>query len=139
MTAVPLLEAEDRFTPAIAGLEVDRCCFDYQATLVVGVSEGPFHVVFEGGLVLTAADGTEHELEPESGGERLAPLLGLLHARVERADAFKDGHLELEFSGGAHLHVPVSPDYEAWSIIGPNGLRLVSLPGGELAVWRPDE
>jgi Family of unknown function (DUF6188) len=35
--------------------------------------------------------------------------------------------------------VPAAEDFEAWELVGPDGLRTVSLPGGDLAVWQPDE
>ena len=27
--------------------------------------------------------------------------------------------------------------YKPWDLAGPNGLKVVSMPGGELAIWRP--
>jgi hypothetical protein len=36
------------------------------------------------------------------------------------------------------LRAPIGEDYESWNIVGPAGLRIVSLPGGELAIWSPD-
>jgi Family of unknown function (DUF6188) len=43
----------------------------------------------------------------------------------------------VRFVGGNELRVPSSDDYEAWTLVGPDGLRLVSMPGGELAIWKP--
>ena len=55
---------------------------------------------------------------------------------VVNADAFKDGHLEVVFSRGTTLRVPTDESFEAWEFVGPDGLRTVSLPGGDLGVWR---
>ncbi|WP_352231348.1 MULTISPECIES: DUF6188 family protein [Paenarthrobacter] len=38
---------------------------------------------------------------------------------------------------GCRLCVVPEPEsaYESWNLKGPDGLRIVSVPGGELAVW----
>ena len=41
---------------------------------------------------------------------------------------FDDGHL---------LKVAPDPQYEAWTASGPDGMLVVSVPGGDLAVWSP--
>jgi hypothetical protein len=47
------------------------------------------------------------------------------------------GGLRVDLEGGARLLVPADPNYEAWTVAGPNGLKVVSLPGGGLSVWSP--
>ncbi len=37
------------------------------------------------------------------------------------------------------VKVPVGQDYEPWELVGPGGVRVVSLPGGDLAVWRAED
>lgn len=53
--------------------------------------------------------------------------------------AFKDGHLEISFTEGGHLAVPADEGFEAWEFVGPQGVRALCLPGGELALWSPPE
>jgi hypothetical protein len=53
----------------------------------------------------------------------------------ERDAAFKDGRLHLAFDGGWSIEVPPGTDYEPWTLNGPDGLLLVSVPGGDLAIW----
>ncbi|MGH7425947.1 MAG: DUF6188 family protein, partial [Candidatus Methylomirabilales bacterium] len=67
-----------------------------------------------------------------------ASVVGLARGEVVKAEAFKDGHLEISFSDGTHLGVPADEGFEAWEFVGPGGLRTVCLPGGELAVWTPE-
>ena len=50
-------------------------------------------------------------------------------------DVQDDGQLHLAFADGAHIEVAPDEGYEAWNVTGPGGARIVSLPGGELAVW----
>jgi hypothetical protein len=45
----------------------------------------------------------------------------------------------MRFSEGYELIVPADGDYEAWDISSHNGLKLVCMPGGGIAVWLPRE
>jgi len=55
-------------------------------------------------------------------------------ATVDDADV-----LNLVFSNGASIRVEPDEAYQAWTVAGPDGLLVVSMPGGELAVWSPEE
>lgn len=132
------VEAADRWLVPVAGRSVTQCRLDYAFTLVVAdESAGSFEIRIEQPFMVTSGAG-EVVLDPEGEPARMAPALGLLHQAIEQAVAFKDGRLELSFTDGGVLSVPVGEDYEAWNIVGPAGLRIVSLPGGELAIWSPE-
>ena len=66
--------------------------------------------------------------------QALRPLVGLT---IEDATADTAGTLHVLFEGGARLTVEPDPAYEAWSVSGPDGALVVSMPGGELAIWKP--
>lgn len=72
-------------------------------------------------------------LDPER--QDVAAGLALFNTEVKSAVAFKSGGLRIVFGSGRLLHVDPDPDYEAWSATGPDGGLIVSLPGGDLAVW----
>jgi hypothetical protein len=65
--------------------------------------------------------------------------LRLRKTRARSGTAFKDGRLALEFDDGSSIHVPADPSYEPWQISGPRGFRIVSIPGGDLAIWSAQE
>ncbi|WP_370629240.1 DUF6188 family protein [Paenarthrobacter nitroguajacolicus] len=46
--------------------------------------------------------------------------------------------LHLEFPDGSIIDVLPDERYEAWTLAGPDGLLLVSLPGNGLALWSAD-
>ncbi|MHA7194428.1 DUF6188 family protein [Paenarthrobacter nitroguajacolicus] len=48
------------------------------------------------------------------------------------------GALHMEFSDGSTIDVLPDERYEAWTLAGPDGLLLVSLPGDGLAIWSAD-
>ena len=87
-------------------------------------------------LTLTNGDGHQHLLIPEGDPAKLAPALELARTAMTVANAFDDGHLELAFGNGATLKVLSGEDFESWEACGPEGLKLVAVPGGGLAVWR---
>jgi hypothetical protein len=98
---------------------------------------GGYEVRIETGFRLRDRDG-DHEIVPgdnaEADGARLAALTGQV---VTVAMADDSGGLRVDLQGGARLLVPADPNYEAWTVAGPQGLKVVSLPGGGLSVWSP--
>jgi hypothetical protein len=47
------------------------------------------------------------------------------------------GRLDIVFAG---LTIAVPPDerYEAWQVRADNGLLMVCVPGGDVAIWKPE-
>ncbi|MGC5309374.1 DUF6188 family protein [Micromonospora zamorensis] len=73
------------------------------------------------------------ELYPER--QDVAAGLVLFNSTVLSAVAFKSGALRIVFNDGHLLKVAADDVYEAWTATGPNRMLVVSLPGGDLAVW----
>jgi hypothetical protein len=139
VSAVELVEAEDRWVVPVGGT-VAQCRVDYAFTLVVDGSQGSFEVRIEQPFeLLGGVDDGPMSLSWEGDPTALGPALAVLHAELDEALAFKDGRLELRLGYGGRLRVPASDEFEAWTFAGPDGLRLVSMPGGELGVWSPDD
>ena len=96
---------------------------------------GGFEVRIESGFRLTV-DGGSHELVP---GDDVDPsLVAALNDReVTAARSDDSGGLCLDFGAGTSVRVAADPDYEAWTMAGPRGFKVVSEAGGGLAVWSP--
>lgn len=89
-------------------------------------------------LVLTVDDG-QVTLPPDADSdEALQPVHRLVGRSVTAATYAETGSLRVEFTDSATLTVEPDPDYEAWNVLGPNGLLVVCMPGGELAFWSSD-
>ncbi|MBG0565544.1 DUF6188 family protein [Actinoplanes aureus] len=74
-----------------------------------------------------------YDVEPgDNPSDAIATLLGDV---VESAGARDTGELEIGFRGGAALLVDVDDDAESWAVTGADGLLIVCLARGELAVW----
>ena len=127
----------DRWDVPITGATVDQCCFDDGVVLRLSSDAGPWELRVERTIVVTGDDDVERVAMPVEA-TRGELVTAALHATVVQAVAHKDGALEIGLDSG--VRVAVSPDEtnEAWELIGPAGVRLVSLPGGDLAMWGPD-
>lgn len=127
-----LVRSSDHWILPVAGQSVAQLCLDNAVTLRLanGVS-----VRIEQPFVITARGDRDRLVVPDGDVDRLAPILGMTRALIGQGLAFDDGHLELSFVGGTLVSVPSAEDYEPWEVAGADGLRIVSLPGGELSVW----
>lgn len=125
-----VIEHSDRWS-ILGNADVDTLRFDWAVTVVIGTGEDRLEIRIESRFTLNG-----EVFDPEDEPALLAPVLRLLRREACRVDAFKDGHLELEFSHGSLLIVPSSDEYEPWGMVGEGGFRIVSTPGNGLAVWR---
>jgi hypothetical protein len=100
----------------LGGQQVTRVWLDNESIGLL--CENMAEVSISEPFVLTSPDGRRETLDPAGRPVALAPVLA--------------------FAGGTLISVPPGPDYEAWTIAGPggiDGLKIVSMPGGELALW----
>jgi len=79
--------------------------------------------------------GVSTEVDPETDLSGAGPLLGAIHTSVVAAFADEHGALHLKF--GSEIQVTVEPHqkYEAWEFSSTT-LKIVSVPGGDLAVFK---
>jgi len=100
-------------------------------TIVLGFTGGS-QVLIETVVHLDGPDGPA-DVEPgDNPSDALATLLG----DVVRAASIRDtGELQITFGGDSQLLVGVDADVEAWAFAGSDGVLMVCLARGELAVW----
>ncbi|MBB2497649.1 hypothetical protein H5411_00660 [Amycolatopsis echigonensis] len=85
--------------------------------------------------------GEQYSFSPDSDPqESFRPMDVVLSDIVTKADADDAGALNIVFDSGAVIRVEPDDEYEAWTVSGPGGFLVVSMPGGELATWdaKPD-
>ncbi|MET7769605.1 DUF6188 family protein [Nocardia sp. NPDC005366] len=61
-----------------------------------------------------------------------------LRGTITSAVVNSSGTLTIDLDSGNRLVVPAHDEYEAWSLVGPKGYRVVCMPHGELATWTAD-
>ncbi|PWK40084.1 hypothetical protein BC793_12023 [Actinoplanes xinjiangensis] len=96
-----------------------------------------FHeLTIEGSLRFVRADGPERHGEPVSL-DVAEQLIQLLNTPVTAAAVDPHGTLAVTF-GSVDLVVPYDEMYETWQMRSDQGLLIVSMPGGDLAIWNPE-
>src|SRR4051812_13402349 len=81
-------------------------------------------------------DGPDGRVDLEPGDHHSFDVLALLLGDVVRAAWTRgDGELRISFGRGPELVVGVDADVESWAVAGCNGVLMVCLAGGEVAVW----
>jgi hypothetical protein len=115
----------------LEGQAVTQVSADFTVLLVTDAS---YEVRIETDFSVHTSDG---DLDFSLGGDSIdpAPLQTLPHQTVISSVAEDSGALVLTFIGGISLRVEPHDIYEAWTIAGPAGKKIVCMAGGELAVW----
>lgn len=116
----------------IAAQRIDQITSEYAVTLHLS---GGTAVRIETSLDLTEAGQASTPIDPQTLQTDQDLLRVLLGHTVEHAVADDGGSLTITFDNGATLAVAPDPDFEAWSITGPDGSIVLSLPGGGLSQW----
>lgn len=117
----------------MAGQEVSRVCFDWAITLefLDGFPETSIRI---GGKIRLQVGTEEVEIDPEVSASAGRAVV-LVRKRAAAGIALRDGTLRIVFSDGTKIAASPSSPYEAWELSASNGLKLVCLPSGGLAVW----
>lgn len=133
MTKPSLLD--DQWILPLSGEKVIQCRYDYAFTMVIGELEPSFIVRIEQPFSLHSPEGDVDSVDPAVDMREMGGTLRLVHGTVARSVAHKDGRLEIDFEDGSLVRVSPSDDYEPWHLSGPDGVMMVSIPGGDLVVW----
>lgn len=119
----------------LKGKMVTRCCVDTGFVLVF--HENKFHTeVRIGGHMEIEHNGQSLSLSGEKPNQAGQACI-LMGRTVDAAIGHKDGSLNINFTDGSIVTVPVDPHYEAWEASAHDGFMVVSRPGGGLAIWGP--
>jgi hypothetical protein len=118
----------------LIGRDVSAITVNYQFSLTL-TSDDDAVLCLEGAFTYRDSGGDVHDLDPSAYPVSLGVALGLFPHTVVQATV-EQATLCLVFNDGSRVVVPPQDDYETWQISGPGTSLIVSLPGGELAVWR---
>ena len=108
--------------------------FDLGFTVRLEFSGG-YDVQVETRFTVRTPEG-DRPVVPGEDTDAASTVLGALAGRVVTVATADDaGGLRIDFDGGARVLAEADPDYEAWTVAGLGGMKVVSLPGGGLSVW----
>lgn len=103
-------------------------------SLVVQFSDEYFALIAS--PLTLSREGDTLTLTPDQDpAEAFAPIRRLVGLNVVESTADDSGALRMAFGDGSLIHVAADEAYEAWNVSGPRGALVVSMPGGELAIW----
>jgi len=119
------------------GQRVSRVCFDTYGVELV--TESGFELRFETRFVVRGIAGEATTVDPEAPGAASTQLLQLLQKVVDLAETAPSGALTVTFVDGSELEAPQHAEFEAWTVTGPHGERVVCLPGGGVSEWSATE
>lgn len=130
-----LLECESFWVLPLQGKRLCRFIVDHRITLeFLEPDNEETLIVIEGVFELRRGD----EIFTMSCEKltSVSPLFTLHRETVNSALAYKDGNLVIDFGESGRLIVAPDKEFEAWEVAGARRLRIVSMPGGDLAVWQ---
>jgi|KBSSwiStaDraftv2_1062776.scaffolds.fasta_scaffold2528622_2 hypothetical protein len=116
----------------IVGDEVTSICFEYGIVLR---TLSKFEIRLSTTVLLEPTDRSNATIDPEVISPESLVILSALHQKVVRCTVREIGTMSMEFDGGFALHVPPNSDYEAWTVAGPGGYKVICAPGGEVVTW----
>ncbi|MBO3741833.1 DUF6188 family protein [Actinoplanes flavus] len=133
----PTLEDVDlsnRLLQAVAGHRL--LAFRMGGGVRLEFDDDAFHeFTIEGSLRVVLADGSDRHGDPISL-DVAEQLIRLLNTPATAAVVDPRGALKVAFED-AYVVVPYDQMYEAWQVRSDEGLLIVSMPGGDLAIWPP--
>ncbi|MBI1259975.1 MAG: hypothetical protein GC204_21105 [Chloroflexi bacterium] len=144
MAPYPFSNEGDQWVLRLDDFVVVQLCFDYRVTLLIG-SGSPDGSPDYFSVVATRFSfmdkGKIHSIDAEGDLVGAGALLALRMRPVhEIAIAPLEGVLHIRFAGDGAIVAEADADHEAWELNGIGtgslqGLKIVCVPGGELAVW----
>ena len=115
----------------LEGRKVTQANVDFTLSLITNTGH---EVRIETDFSMLTPDGDLHfSLGTDSIDQ--APFHSLIGQAVTSSMAENSGTLVLAFGDRTSLRVEPHDAYEAWTIAGPGGEKIVCMPGGELAIW----
>ena len=115
----------------LAGYTLTRASVDFTVSLVTDTN---YEVRIETDFSMHTPDG-DLPFSFGTGSIDQSPFQTLLGQTVTSSTVEDSGTLVLAFGDGSSLRVAPHDVYEAWTVAGPGGKKIVCMPGGELAVW----
>lgn len=114
-----------------AGKSVERICIDYAVTL--HFDDGAVLRLESAFSLMAPSETALAMIDPAQLGGKGDRILGLIRREVLEASITASGDLKLIFGHGWRLSSEPDDQYEAWSLVVPNGDTFVCLPGGRVA------
>jgi len=121
----------------LIGRVVTRFCLDFAVNLEFLNAEPAYYVCIESDP-LFSQEGNEVALSLDDPGH-VAQLSIVARKKLRDIRVSEHGALILLFGERLKLSVPANAKYEAWNVSASDGMKIVCMPGGRLAIWSPND
>ena len=119
--------------PSFAGKVLTTMRLDFALKLW---TDDDWEIDVAGDAIVTVPGATPVEVDTGVSSDELPDVLAPFVSRaIREVLVAREGHLGITFDDGSQISVLAAEDYEAWQVSGPDGERMVCMPGGELAIW----
>jgi hypothetical protein len=98
-------------------------------------SDNVFEIQVEGQVDFETLEGDRHSVAFDEDVDLDFDANTFFAGKVDFVSASLTGELTIGMESGNRATVAVDDDFESWTIVGPDGYRVVCMPGGELATW----
>ena len=117
----------------IGGQSITRISFDYQLEILLS---NQVSAVITGLFSYRNSSGDSVDLSIGRGVASCAVVLESFGKEVASGTVTDDGGLHILLTDGSSFHIDPDSNYESWELNGErNASKIVSMPGGELAIW----
>jgi hypothetical protein len=127
-----LVEFTDRWEFSHTDFVVTRCSIDYAFSITLLRDNRYVTIRIENDFIFKK-NGKALTISV-ADTKTLVEILAILHKQLRDIKMYKTGQLELHID---KFEIIVEPDekYETWNLTSDNGLLVVCIPSGKLAIW----
>ena len=130
---------EEHWELPLANTSVARFCVDHGLEILFLLNgKGPLAYTLRIEQYFLYGKGKDDQWFDTEKRESLCTVFSSFEKTVKGSIVHKDGTLEITFSDDVHLLVNPYPESEAWGLneLGvADGLKVICMPGGKLAIW----
>jgi hypothetical protein len=121
----------------LIGRVVTRFCLDFAVNLEFLNAEPAYYLCIESDPLLSQ---DENEVTLSLDDRAQAARLSIVARKIVRdVRVYENGALIMSFGERLKLSVPANTKYEAWNVSASDGMKIVCMPGGRLAIWSPND
>lgn len=128
-----IIKKDENYIMPVKGAVINRFVIDNRFCMQFLELNDPMDILIEGKFFINF-EGTKQEFDIQKF-DTLGPAFHLFQKEIEYGKVYKNGNLEIKFKEGMLLTAPFDNKYECWEINTKSGVKIISLPGGELAIW----
>jgi hypothetical protein len=136
MSKINIIKSQNNWGILIGGLEIRRLCLDFSLILELWEQDNVLTIRIESPFTLSGATGN-YNVDPQKV-ESIGPALQLLFKTASTLQILENGTLEMVLTDSSCVRVKSETDFEAWEVNSDKGLKIVCMPGGDIAIWQPN-